>query len=547
MRWPRTLLLALSCLPALGSAASAADPQIWFNPHGTSDMMDMWTDDAPWPNAAKKVDVLEIVHWWLDTVTDQQVLEITNFAKQHHMKIDLEIEAVTRFPNQCGLGDEGYTAPGDLARQAGMLKRLGVKVDIMTMDEPMWFGHYASDPAACQLPVADLAANVAANMSAITALYPDIQLYEIEPIPAVTNFPTWRQDLAAFQIGLSQGLGKSVRGVQLDVGWETPAWQPAMQGMNSFVHQNNMTLGIFEYATFDVRSNTEWINSAVQHIEYVEGTLGIVPEMAIFTTWSPYPQTSMPETSPTTLTWLINRYFRQRTVMTAQFVGAGAHGQLMDDAGQPIANATINAYVPGVDFSQPLPTRALQDVVPPNAAYGLIGYRLNVECNCAGYNDVLVGLLQYQEIQGGTRSYSYIFPFFPQNYSGVMVDAEWVGGVQVNRVIATPTQQLAANSAWFPVTPNATFTFTVPASTIGGEGWFGHAMVLWADANMNGITTNDYLVPDAGKRLMSSTTTAADGTFALPVVWRVGPGSAPITIEFAGDGTHRSVAWSPLP
>jgi len=64
---------------------------------------------------------------------------------------------------------------------------------------------------------------------------------------------------------------------------------------------------------------------------------------------------------------------------------------------------------------------------------------------------------------------------------------------------------------------------------------------------MNGITTNDYLVPDAGKRLMSSTTTAADGTFALPVVWRVGPGSAPITIEFAGDGTHRSVAWSPLP
>ncbi len=363
-------------------------------------MMDMWSDDAPWPNAAKKVGVLEIVHWWLDTVTDQQVLEITDFAKQHHMKIDLEIEAVTRFPNQCGLGDEGYTAPGDLARQAGMLKRLGVKVDIMTMDEPMWFGHYASDPLACQLPVADLAANVAANISAITALYPDIQLYEIEPIPAVTNFPTWRQDMAAFHNGLVQGLGKQVRGVQLDVGWETPAWQPAMQAMNTFVHENNMTLGIFEYAIYDVRSDTDWINSAVQHIEYVEGTLGIVPDMAIFTTWSPYPQDSMPETSPTTLTWLINRYFRQRTVMTAQFVGAGAHGQLKDDAGQPIANATINAYVPGVDFSQPLPTRVIQDVVPPNAAYGLIGYRLNVECNCAGFNDVLVGLLQYQEDSG---------------------------------------------------------------------------------------------------------------------------------------------------
>lgn len=94
------------------------------------------------------------------------------------------------------------------------------------------------------------------------------------------------------------------------------------------------------------------------------------------------------------------------------------------------------------------------------------------------------------------------------------------------------------------MTPGATYTFTVPASTIGGQGWYGNVFLLWFDKNNNGISRVTW-IPDPGKRLTSTTTTAADGTFQLPTLPRVGPATAPVTVEFPGDATHRSSGWSP--
>ena len=77
------------------------------------------------------------------------------------------------------------------------------------------------------------------------------------------------------------------------------------------------------------------------------------------------------------MTWLVNRYFRIRTKIEAQFVGQGVHGRLTNvEDNKPLVNATIGGYIPGVDFSQPLPTTVIQGVVPPNADHALIGYRL---------------------------------------------------------------------------------------------------------------------------------------------------------------------------
>jgi hypothetical protein len=71
-------------------------------------------------------------------------------------------------------------------------------------------------------------------------------------------------------------------------------------------------------------------------------------------------------------------------------------------------------------------------------------------------------------------------------------------------------------------------------------------MLLWFDQNMNGVPGAVFVVPDAGRRLMSTTTTAADGTFELRKLPRVGPGSAPVTVEFPGDDVYRGVSWVPL-
>lgn len=546
MRWVRMPLLALSLLAGTGMTRRDPNPEVWFNPHVPLDMMDMWTDDAPWQHAAHKVQVLELVYWVMEEWTDAQVLEVTDFARHHHMKILLSLEAIGFIPgNPCGTV-EGYSSPAQMTDAAATLHRLGVTVDMISMDEPLEFGHYDTDPGACQLSVPDLAANIAANISGILALYPNVEMYEIEPIPSVTNFPDWRQAMDQFQTLLWQATGLRMKGVETDTGWDSPGWIPALAELHTFLHERNMRLGIIEDPSDVARNNADAVASVAQHYEYMEGTLGIIPDFVDFTTWGAYPQYNMPETSPTAQTWEINRYFRKRTLLQAQFVGEGAQGKLTTEDGEPIAGATINGYIPGVDFSQPLPTTVIQDVVPSYAVAALMGVRLNVECACGGLNDVLVGKLQYQETQGGTSSYSYQYSPVSAIVNGAIIDGEEVGGTRVARFITMPAQDFYTNSGIFPVTPGAQYSFTVPASTIGGEGWYGNVFLLWIDVNGNGILRVN-VVPSSGKRLMSTATTAADGTFQLSTLPPVGPGSAPVTVEFAGDDTHRSVAWSPLP
>ena len=265
---------------------------------------------------------------------------------------------------------------------------------------------------------------------------------------------------------------------------------------------------------------------------------------AIFITWNIYPSQLLPETSPTTLTWLIDRYALERSRLEVQFVGRGVQGKLTTLHGKPIANATVQARVPGVDFSQPLPVKTIQDVVPVTAAAVLIGVRVNAECNCAGVNDVLLETMKYQEIQGGSLSGTASVSTSSQTINGVIFGAEWVGGTQVTRIIANATQSFVGNLAVFPVTPGATFQFSMPASTIGDQGWYGHALMLWLDRNNNGIGSEE-VVPDPGYRIMSTATTAADGTFSLPNLLRIGPGAAPVSVYYDGGGTYRQAIWTP--
>jgi hypothetical protein len=545
LRWLVAPLLALSCL---SSSPAAADPEIWFAPHGLSDWLNLWTDEADWQQAAQRTDVIQVVSWWLQAATDQQILALFDFAKSHHKKIEMETSVVESLPTEsCGNGEEGYTQLPVIQAQLAVLQRLNLHIDILTMDEPVWFGHYDTEPSACRLPMAEVVSRVVADISSFLAFYPDLQIVEIEPVPPLTQNSDWRDSENTFHVGLAQQTGRHVVAFQLDIDHSNPAWKQTLKDMRVYTRENNMKLGFYIYGGAYDTSSQQWIDDAVRYMETAEGELGVIPEQAIFASWSPYPTNAMPEASSNTMTWLINRYAgRQHPVMVAHFVGRGLQGTLTTAHGLPIANATINGYVPGINLSQPLPVQVATGVVPAAAVYGLIGYRLNIECLCSGYNDVLIGALQYQETAGGTASYSYEWPFTPQVYKGVLVQGQLVGGVMVNRVIATPSQYFPPNSAFFPVTAGAQYTFTVPAGTVGGEGWYGHAFVDWFDKNYNGLAGTVTVVPNAGRQLVSTATTAADGSFLLVPLPRTGPGSVPVSAEFAGDNTYRGVTWTPL-
>jgi hypothetical protein len=548
MRWLLASLLTLSWLLSTGAAAQAPGPEIWFDPINHTDWLGLYQKGAPWPKGMNKVGVMALEPGWVDTASDADLYAVLAFVKLHNMKLDMDVQAVARPANgSCG-SVEGYSGVADMPYAVNILKKHGARLDLIHIDEPVWFGHYDPDAGACRFSIPDLITQTALVVNSVIAIYPEVQVVEIEPLPAVTVNPDWRESMTQFRIGLEPLIGRTIRYIQLDVNWDDPSWQDAMSQMNLYLHEQNMDLGIIYNGAGSSNTDASWIARAVTNFETVEGVLGIVPAQAIFTSWDPNPLYDLPETASTAQTWLINRYTLPRTLIEAQFMGAGATGKLTTSEGAPIANATIQANMPGVNFNRPLPSTVLHGVVPAGAVSAIIGIRLNTECACAGVSDVLIGTLQYQETVNGVcrPAFPYAYPNKPAiSGTGATVNGETVGGTRVTRVTVQPNQSFLANSQSFAVTANAQYQFTVPAASVGGQGWYGNIIIIWLDKNGNGIARL-FVIPDPGHVTTSIATTAKDGTFTAPVLPRVGPASVPVSLYFDGGGLYRAATWTPL-
>ena len=472
MRWLLVPLLAMPLsIGALAVEPRLAEPQIWIAPIGRADAANMWTKDAPWQEAAKKVKVLVLVHHTISLANIPRLIEIRDFAKAHNWQIDLSTEAVGKMDNETCGGQEGYSWPGENRDAAKILFDLGIKVDWVDMDGPIMSGSHDPSPTGCGLSMADLIPRVAATLKGVFALYPNARLMHGEPLPSLQQTPNWRQTLDVFHAGLTQILGVRVVGMQADVHWTDPAWPQAMRDLHTHLRQNNQLLSVIYNPTEGIGTDADATRTMVENFEAVEGGLSIVPDIALIESWVPNPVNAMPETSPTAEMWVVNRYPRPRSRLQVQFVGQSARGKLTTLDGKPIANATVNGFKPGVDFSKPLPVTSTQGTVPANAVAAFVIVRINTENSGDGLNHLLFGTLGYRETVGGTAAFDFSWRTNFQRYGGTIVDGQLVGGTIVTEVYAPPGQSFAPNSDSFPVTPGAQYNFTVPAATIGGRGW----------------------------------------------------------------------------
>ena len=541
--------LALFLLTGTKAPADPLHPEIWFTPNNPVDWLNMWTDDAPWQEAAKKVDVIVLQYNDIRKLPAAQLLQIAGFAQRHNMRIELGAEVIAKVAG-AGCGNiEGYAFHGEVMQAVTILQNLGIPVYSLDMDEPLWFGHYQTAAlGGCRLSIPDLVTSTALIMQDIVAVYPRIKLIELEPIPAVTSQPGWRDDWTQFRLGLAKAIGVPITFVHADIGWGDPTWQASLVTFNQYLREQNLGLGIF----FNAATNTtdaDWVNAAAGYMDTIEGQLGIIPAHADFSTWTPFPSHNMPETSPSTMTWLINRLVRPLSSLQAHFAGSSAVGKLTTKTGKPIANATVRGFLPGVDLTKPLPVTVATGIVPPNVIGALLVIRINMECGagCNGLNDLLIGPLQYAETLGGSGHGTLVPPLTPGTQNGSHFDGQLIGGSTVTRLIAAPGQSFHQNSNQFAATAGAKFQLTIPAGTVGGNGWTGYIGLVWVTAAGLDAIPRFMFTPPVGKALMSTAVTAADGTFQLLHMPRQTYQRNPITLEFDGQsGTFRGSVWTPF-
>ena len=137
-------------------------------------------------------------------------------------------------------------------------------------------------------------------------------------------------------------------------------------------------------------SNAGWIAHAERNYTVLETEHGLVPDIAVFSSWNKYPTHALPETSPDTMTSLINRYRLPRTRFEARRERQGWRARLVDGAGQGLAGETVTIARLGLDPDAPPPVRTVSGIVPSDAVGAILGWRVNTECRCAGDNDLLL-------------------------------------------------------------------------------------------------------------------------------------------------------------
>ena len=458
-----------------------------------------------------------------------------------HIAIALGMQSVGIGPaDHCG-HEEGYGVPAFTARAAGKLHRLGIPLRYLALDEPLWFGHYDQETQGCRFSLSELARRVALNVHEYQQYFPTVIIGDIEPVPLLTTFPDWKESFQSFSHELSQATGLSLAFLQTDVNWRLPSYYNALRETAAFAHLYGLKFGVIYKGDGGDDSGPAWVAAAIRHFEWLETAQGLVPEQAIIETWDPHPTHVLPESSDATLSHVIARYRMERTKLVAVRAGAAVRGQLTDERGKPIPNAKVVLRVVGVAPGLPPPVHSVNGIVPAKARFAIIGMRVNVECLCAGPNDLLVGDLRYTESAGGTVVQQYDLPAEAERHSGhlwngIEMATEVIGGHPFAHLVVSPDHHFGFNSPMFNVTSGAHFDFQVPMAAVSGGGMFGAATIIWFDDPKHALNvTRIYLGRDGVP--VGSAVTGTDGHFSIAKTSKAQGGG--VEIEFGGDAPRR--------
>lgn len=316
---------ALFCLIAIRLlAATPLQAQtIWLSPQSGSnavpDLMSLFRPEAPWASAASYVSVFSVSAEFLVHRPDSVLQQFFADLRQRHIQLGVAMSPLSARPSpeapQCGVGIEGYSAPGEALMIARKVKRLGGTIDYYTMDEPLYYGHvYTEDPKnningkrrGCQLSIAEIAQDAAKRIRDVHSVFPAAQIGDVEPFMQWED-NKWAADLSEWCDAFQSATGQRLAYFRLDLWWNLP-WQKRMGSLVSLLQTKQVPLQvIYDGASF-ASSDRNWIDQAAERFKEFEGTNGIAPAAAVLQSWHSRPSKVLPETDPGTLTNLVLQY-----------------------------------------------------------------------------------------------------------------------------------------------------------------------------------------------------------------------------------------------
>ncbi len=523
---------------------TASAQEVWFCPldpllrqsyGGSPQYMSLFSPNAPWAQAASHVNVFKIYPQWIDQATDADLQ--AQFASLNKAGIALALEYGPLSESaQCGYGVEGFGG-GGLLNAALRIKRNGGTLRYLAMDEPIYFATLYTGANACQWTVDQMAANAAANLQMVIALFPGLVIGDIEPVPVASA--NW---LSQYQAGIEafgRALGFPLGFFNADVLWGSPTYAADLASVRGMLASEGVRFGVIYNGDGSENSDARWIQSAAKHMFANELNVG-PPDAVIFQSWNVYPRKLLPETDPDSFTGLVGAYFRRRTALNTSIAGSVLQGALTAvDTGQPIAGALINIA------GSPLNT--ITGSVPPGATSIAFGVRLNQECDCSGRAELVVSNFSLDAGPAGaiTRDFSERLDGWGLSTTGSPKPMVRVENRKLH-IDGRPGQSVALNSEPIPLPSAVSYAFHVDAQVAPNSSGSGYFTVMFLSL---GSEISRIQIPFSGAAAFSTgATTDSAGRYSVPAPTT---GADPFQVHASYTGSNENwpalatTAWPP--
>jgi hypothetical protein len=311
-------LVAAAALCGLASAPARAveywlggiDPVVQRMAHKPvmQDYMGLLNDPGAWRESASQVSVFKVSAQFVLFGEADMIRQVFNGMHARHIKMAIEMGSVVRL-DPCG-GGEGY-APPDMADKMGRkLRDLGVTLDYMALDEPVWYGHQITNGMTplhqpyCAYPLKIVAQRSAISVKAMRKYFPDVQTGIID---VVTSAPAPPAELAR-NVGQYAGYLQDEIGrlafFHADVDWEKN-WEAALPLVKREMRARRIPFGIIIGGGPGQRTNEAWEDVALRRLRLIEADPATRPDQIVAQSWQNLPTQMLPETRRGTQTHLL--------------------------------------------------------------------------------------------------------------------------------------------------------------------------------------------------------------------------------------------------
>ncbi len=288
--------------------------------------MDLFTMDAAWSEAARRVHVFKLYGEWVEDVpwtvhaSDAALAQV--LADLNRRGIAIAVEMGPLEPSAtCGQGIEGFAGVQAGVNIARRIKNAGGTLRYVSFDEPFAFASLYDGPNACQWTAEKVAQEVLKYIRAVRGVFPDVIFGDTEPLwtgVEVDKLKLWIDVYEAVT-------GSPLAFLHLDQDFTRPDWQLDTLQIETYARDHGVEFGVIYLGDSHALTDEAWLSSAGERVIAYEEQAGGRPDHVLFQSWHDHPDRVLPESEPYAYTWFINAYFEDRAALGFRTEGPGAN------------------------------------------------------------------------------------------------------------------------------------------------------------------------------------------------------------------------------